>query len=76
MNLPSSILFLHQVLALVVSANQELQRGKFKAAVYEHAVFLPEDPKLVVSRRDALELMRKNLDVFAEQAAKAKEQVR
>ncbi|KAK7486120.1 hypothetical protein BaRGS_00022586 [Batillaria attramentaria] len=50
-------------------------RTKFKAAVYEHAVFLPEDMHTVVSRQEALRVMRQNLAVFSEQAAEAKRQV-
>lgn len=59
----------------LVCANQRLPRGKFKAAVYEHAVILPEDPKQIVSRAEALQLMQQNLAVYSQQAAEAKRQV-
>lgn len=56
------------------SANEQLPRRRFKAAVYEHEVILPEDPKEIVSRDTALTLMKKNLAVYELQAAKAKRQ--
>ncbi|KAH9513618.1 Pantetheinase [Bulinus truncatus] len=49
-------------------------RSKFKAAVYGHAVILPEDPTKVVTRAEAVLNMNKNLDVYREQARKAREQ--
>ena len=58
-----------------VCANQMPPRGRFKAAVYEHAVILPADPKQVVSRQEALRLMQQNLAVYSRQAAEAKRQV-
>ena len=66
-------LVLHNLLP--VCANQERPRAKFKAAVYEHAVILPEDPKEVVCREEALRLMQQNLAVYSQQAAEAKRQV-
>ncbi|XP_070206890.1 pantetheinase-like [Littorina saxatilis] len=70
------LLFLLMALCAIlpVCTNQTLTRSKFKAAVYEHAVILPDDPKKIVSREEALQLMRRNLAVYAEQAAEVKRQ--
>ncbi|MED6235058.1 hypothetical protein ATANTOWER_014339 [Ataeniobius toweri] len=43
----------------------------YVAAVYEHRVILNPDPRVPVSRRDALIHMQKNLDIYEEQAARA-----
>ncbi|KAL8610006.1 hypothetical protein ACOMHN_029499 [Nucella lapillus] len=70
-----TISVLHALLFLPsVSSNGASPRSKFKAAVYEHAVILPRDPKAIVTRAEALSLMRQNLDVYAVQAAEAKRQ--
>ena len=51
------------------------QLERFKAAVYEHAVIMPENRTVVVNRSQALELMYANLELYAEQVFMAKKQV-
>ena len=51
------------------------QLERFKAAVYEHAVIMPENRMVVVNRSQALELMYANLESYAEQVFMAKKQV-
>ncbi|KAG9333164.1 hypothetical protein JZ751_013422 [Albula glossodonta] len=46
----------------------------YVAAVYEHRVVLNPQPKVQLSRAQALEHMRQNLDVFEQQAAAAAKQ--
>uniref|UniRef100_A0A8D1WQ36 CN hydrolase domain-containing protein n=1 Tax=Sus scrofa TaxID=9823 RepID=A0A8D1WQ36_PIG len=46
----------------------------FKAAVYEHAVILPNDTKTPVSWDDALLLMNKNMDILERAIKQAAEQ--
>ncbi|CAL1531289.1 unnamed protein product [Lymnaea stagnalis] len=66
----ANVSFLLSVVALGVMATPP--RSKFKAAVYGHAVILPENPTTVVSRDEALINMKKNIDVYRSQAAVAK----
>ena len=47
----------------------------FKAAVYEHAVILPSKTVLPVSRKNALENMMKNLNIYRQQTEEAAKQV-
>lgn len=49
---------------------------KFRAAVYEHVVTMPSDPKENVTRAEALSIMRQNLATYAQQAQSARAQVR
>ena len=49
--------------------------GTYKAAVYEHAVILPEDTIFPVPRKVALENMMKNLDIYRQQAEAAAKEV-
>ena len=49
--------------------------GTFKAAVYEHAVMLPNDTKTPVSSDEALFLMNKNIDILEKAIKQAAEQV-
>ncbi|NXP54557.1 VNN1 Pantetheinase, partial [Heliornis fulica] len=65
--LPSQPL-LHAVV-LALAALQALASDTFIAAVYEHAVILPEGSDLPVSPEEALALMNKNMDVL-EQAVR------
>lgn len=53
-----------------------LDSDSYVAAVYEHNVILNPEPHVAVSRRDALQHMRRNLDIYEEQAARAARQVR
>lgn len=48
----------------------------YVAAVYEHRLILNPEPRVPLSRTDALQHMQKNLDVYEEQAALAAEQVK
>ncbi|XP_064205194.1 biotinidase-like [Anguilla rostrata] len=48
--------------------------GSYVAAVYEHHVIRNPQPKVSLSRQEALEHMNKNLDVYEEQAAAAAKQ--
>ncbi|KAK5883777.1 hypothetical protein CesoFtcFv8_020071 [Champsocephalus esox] len=48
--------------------------SSYVAAVYEHAVIQTDDPRIPVSRSDALRNMQKNLDIYEVQAAKATKQ--
>lgn len=48
----------------------------FVAAVYEHHPVLNPEPRVPVSRSDALRHMHRNLDVYEEQASVAAGQVR
>ncbi|XP_076472318.1 LOW QUALITY PROTEIN: pantetheinase-like [Babylonia areolata] len=57
-----------------LTSGQTPPPGKFKAAVYEHAVILPQDPEEIVTRAEALRVMQQNLDVYAVQAAEAERQ--
>ncbi|XP_072227088.1 biotinidase [Leuresthes tenuis] len=48
--------------------------SSYVAAVYEHKVILNPEPRVPLSRRDALQHMQKNLDIYEEQAALAAQQ--
>lgn len=48
--------------------------SSYIAAVYEHRVILNPQPREPVSRREALQLMRQNLEVYEQQAARAARQ--
>ncbi|KAG5843108.1 hypothetical protein ANANG_G00184990 [Anguilla anguilla] len=48
--------------------------GSYVAAVYEHHLIRNLQPKVPLSRQEALEHMNKNLDVYEEQAAAAAKQ--
>ncbi|XP_004483695.1 pantetheine hydrolase VNN2 [Dasypus novemcinctus] len=65
--LPSAV-----VLALIILNVGAL--GTFKAAVYEHAVILPNQTLRVVSQEDALLLMNKNLDILEAEIKQAAQQ--
>lgn len=47
----------------------------YVAAVYEHHLFLNPEPRVPLSRLEALRHLQKNLDVFENQAARAAQQV-
>ncbi|XP_041377732.1 pantetheinase-like [Gigantopelta aegis] len=59
---------------LVLSDTTHNPRSKFKAAVYEHKVILPEKSDKPVTRQAALSLMYKNLDVYRTQTEAAGQQ--
>ncbi|XP_074468919.1 biotinidase-like [Sebastes fasciatus] len=48
--------------------------SSYVAAVYEHNLILNPEPRVPLSRRDALQHMQKNLDIYEEQAARAAQQ--
>lgn len=47
----------------------------YVAAVYEHNLILNPDPRVPLSRLEALQHLQKNLDMFEDQAARAAQQV-
>lgn len=49
--------------------------SSYVAAVYEHRVVLNPNPRVPLTRADALQHMQKNLDTYEEQAALAARQV-
>uniref|UniRef100_A0A3Q0SSP9 Biotinidase n=1 Tax=Amphilophus citrinellus TaxID=61819 RepID=A0A3Q0SSP9_AMPCI len=61
-------------LASVVGETDLAADSSYVAAVYEHKVILNPDPRVPVSRHDALQHMQKNLDIYEEQAARAAQQ--
>ncbi|XP_074675166.1 pantetheinase isoform X3 [Strix aluco] len=70
--LPSQTLLHTAVFALTVL--QALASDTFIAAVYEHAVILPDAAAEPVSPEDALALMNKNMDVLEEAIKEAAQQ--
>ena len=50
-------------------------KSSYVAAVYEHKVILNPELRVPLSRRDALQHMQRNLDIYEEQAALASQQV-
>ena len=71
--LPSQPLLHAAVFALTVL--QALASDTFIAAVYEHAVILPDATNKPVSPDDALALMNKNMDVLEGAIKEAAQQV-
>lgn len=63
------------VLLLFCLGETESAGDSYVAAVYEHRVILNPNPRVPVTRREALIHMQKNLDIYEEQAAKAAQQV-
>ncbi|XP_026564028.1 biotinidase isoform X1 [Pseudonaja textilis] len=65
----ASIIFFvlsHQVLSI------DIQRGKYYvAAVYEHHAILNPNPTAIINRQTALQLMKRNLDIYEEQVINA-----
>lgn len=49
--------------------------SSYVAAVYEHNLILNPDPRVPLSRLEALQHLQKNLDIFEDQAARAAQQV-
>lgn len=47
----------------------------YVAAVYEHSPVLNPEPRVPLSRLEALQHLQKNLDTFEDQAARAAQQV-
>uniref|UniRef100_A0A3P9N4W1 Biotinidase n=1 Tax=Poecilia reticulata TaxID=8081 RepID=A0A3P9N4W1_POERE len=62
-------------LLVVCLGETESAVDSYVAAVYEHRVILNPNPRVPVSRHEALIHMQKNLDIYEQQAAKAAQQV-
>ncbi|XP_034986196.1 biotinidase [Zootoca vivipara] len=62
------------VLACFQVLSADVHRGYYIAAVYEHHVILNPNPTAVTSRRSALQLMNRNLDIYEEQVTAAVKQ--
>ncbi|KAM4725043.1 biotinidase-like [Anableps anableps] len=62
------------VLLVFCLSETESAADSYVAAVYEHRVILNPNPRVPVSRSEALTHMYKNLDIYEEQAARAAEQ--
>ena len=52
------------------------QAARYVAAVYEHRSFLSPDPLALTSRKQALELMHRNLDIYEQQVTTAARKAR
>ncbi|XP_041665555.1 biotinidase-like [Cheilinus undulatus] len=61
-------------LTLAVVQTQPVMENSYIAAVYEHNLIRNPKPHVPLSRSAALQHMKKNLDIYEEQAAKAAEQ--
>lgn len=61
--------------ALLLSAPTDAVDFSYVAAVYEHNLILNPDPRVPLSRLEALQHLQKNLDIFEDQAARAAQQV-
>ncbi len=62
-------------LTLAVVHTGPVVDSSYVAAVYEHNLILNPEPRVPLSRPDALKHMQKNLDIYEEQAARAAQQV-
>lgn len=62
-------------LALLLIPPTETVDSSYVAAVYEHNLILNPDPRVPLSRLEALQHLQKNLDIFEDQAARAAQQV-
>ncbi|KAL7382461.1 hypothetical protein ABVT39_022843 [Epinephelus coioides] len=58
----------------VIVRTGPVMNSSYVAAVYEHNVILNPDPRVPLSRPEALQHMQKNLDIYEEQAARATQQ--
>lgn len=61
--------------ALLLIPPTEAVDSSYVAAVYEHNLILNPDPRVPLSRLEALQHLQKNLDIFEDQAARAAQQV-
>uniref|UniRef100_A0A3B4ZXA7 Biotinidase n=1 Tax=Stegastes partitus TaxID=144197 RepID=A0A3B4ZXA7_9TELE len=62
------------VFFLAVGHAEPTGDSSYIAAVYEHRVVLNPEPRVPLSRRDALQHLQQNLDVYEQQAARAAQQ--
>ena len=67
--------FIVFVTFLVFLANEAVTQETSKAAVFDKAPVTEYRNRTVPTRKEALEMMRPNVDLYAEQAANAAEQV-
>lgn len=76
----TTALFLLGCCALALGLGSgSLEHGEAKhytAAVYEHRSFLSPNPLELISRQQALELMKQNLDVYEQQVMAAAQKAR
>lgn len=63
------------IFACICGGQLESGVDSYIAAVYEHKVILNPEPRVPLSRLDALRHMQRNLDIYEEQAALAALQV-
>lgn len=68
------VFFPLRLAVLLSAAVSSALASSYVAAVYEHSVILNPEPRVPTSRAAALRHMRKNLDVYEEQAAHAARQ--
>lgn len=61
--------------ALLSAPPTEAADSSYVAAVYEHRVVLNPEPRVPLSRLEALQHLQKNLDIYEGQAARAAQQV-
>lgn len=61
--------------ALLSAPPTEAADSSYVAAVYEHRVVLNPEPRVPLSRLEALQHLQKNLDIYEVQAARAAQQV-
>lgn len=61
--------------ALLLIPPREAADSSYVAAVYEHNLILNPEPRVPLSRREALQHLQKNLAIFEDQAARAAQQV-
>ena len=64
------------VIFLVLCANEAVTQETYKAAVFDKAPVTEYRNSTVPTRKEALEMVRPNIELYAEQAAYAGEQVR
>ncbi|KAE8282111.1 Biotinidase [Larimichthys crocea] len=60
--------------SLTSAQTEPVVDSSYVAAVYEHNLILNPEPRVPLSRRAALQHMKRNLDIYEEQAARAAQQ--
>ncbi|CAH2250172.1 pantetheinase-like [Pelobates cultripes] len=68
--LTSRMVAVHYFVSVLVCVSYAQSLERFIAAVYEHAVILPDSTQTPVTKQEALELMNRNIDIL-ENATKA-----
>ena len=64
------------VISFVLCANEAITQETYRAAVFDKAPVTEYRNSTVPTRKEALEMVRPNIELYAEQAAYAREQVR